>query len=128
MSLFTHKNLNDVEDSAPKFGYADFVEARFPNDDLGTEKTGFAFHRIKPNQRQPFGHRHKEAEEVYVVTRGSGRAMLGEEQVELTELDAVRVAPRLVRAFEAGPDGMELIVFGPMHERDGQVVPGWWGD
>lgn len=128
MSLFTHKNLNDVADSAPKFGYGDFVEARFPNDDLGTERTGFAFHRIKPGQRQPFGHRHKEAEEVYVVVGGSGRAMLGKDLVELKELDAIRVSPRLLRAFEADAEGMELLAFGPRHERDGEVAPGWWGD
>jgi mannose-6-phosphate isomerase-like protein (cupin superfamily) len=128
MSLFTHKNLNDVEDKAPGFGHGESVEARFANGDLDTENTGVSFHRIKPDQRQPFGHRHEEAEEVYVVVRGSGRAMLGEELVELKELDAVRVSPRLARAFEAGPDGLELLAFGPRHERDGEILPGWWGD
>jgi hypothetical protein len=53
------------------------------------------------------------AEEIYVVLAGSGRINLDGEIVELRPLDAIRVAPEVARAFEAGPDGLEILVFGP---------------
>jgi hypothetical protein len=30
----------------------------------------------------------------------------------------------VTRAFEAGEDGLELLVFGPRHQGDGEVVHG----
>ena len=53
---------------------------------------------------------------------------LGEEIVDLAPLDAVRVAPEVPRAFEAGPDGLELLVFGPAHGRDGEIIEDFWVD
>lgn len=50
----------------------------------------------------PFGHRHREQEEVYVVVAGSGRMKAGDELVEIAEWDVIRVAPSVMRAFEAG--------------------------
>jgi len=123
---YTRKKLDEVEDSAPKFGFAEFQEARFATADLDAEDTGVSHHRVKPGKRQPFGHRHERAEEVYVVLSGSGRVKLDEEILELHELDAIRVAPGVTRAFEAGPQGIELLAFGPRCEGDGETVPGWW--
>jgi mannose-6-phosphate isomerase-like protein (cupin superfamily) len=125
---FTHKNLTEVHDSAPDFGLDEVQEARFATGDLGAEHTGVGHLRVKPGRRQAFAHRHDEAEEVYVVLGGSGRMKLDDEVVELQPLDAVRVAPGVTRQFEGGPEGIELIVFGPRHERDGEVFPGWWSD
>jgi hypothetical protein len=53
---------------------------------------------------------------------------LDEEVVELQKLDAIRVAPEVTRAFEAGPGGLDLIVFGPRCDGDGEVLVGWWAD
>jgi integrase len=39
--------------------------------DLDASATGIALLRVKPGQRQPFAHRHNEAEEIYVVIAGS---------------------------------------------------------
>ena len=125
---FTHKNLRDVEDSAPKFGYEEVQEARFANKDLETEDTGVSHLRVKPGKRQGFAHKHDEAEEVYVVVAGSGRVKLDDEIVEITELDAIRVSPGVIRQFEAGDDGIELIAVGALHEGDGDLVPDWWTD
>ena len=124
---FTIKRLTEVADSAPKFGFSELQEARFASGDLETERTGLSHQLVKPDQRQPFGHRHDEAEEVYVVLSGSGRANLDGEIVEVAERDALRVAPGVTRAFEAGPDGLELLAFGPKHDGDGEIIPGWWG-
>jgi len=85
-------------------------------------------HRLRADTRQPFGHRHERAEEVYVVIAGSGRVKLDDEIAELRPLDAVRVAPAVTRAFEAGPDGLELLAFGPRHDGDGELFPGWWSE
>ena len=125
---FTLKNLRDVEDSAQKFGIGETQEARFAKDELGAEQTGLSHHRVKPGKRQAFGHRHERAEEVYVVLSGSGRAKLEEEIVELGVLDALRVSPGVTRAFQAGPEGLELLAFGPRADGDGELLPGWWSD
>jgi mannose-6-phosphate isomerase-like protein (cupin superfamily) len=89
---------------------------------LDAEDTGFSYHIVKPDKRQGFAHRHDKAEEVYVVIGGTGRVNLDGEVVELQRLDAIRVAPAVARAFEAGPDGLELLAFGPHHEGDGELI------
>jgi len=48
--------------------------------------------------------------------------------VELAPLDAVRVSPGLARAFQAGPDGLEVLVFGPRVQADGEMVPDFWDE
>lgn len=124
---YTHKQLTDVEDSAPKFGLQG-VQARFATADLGAADTGFSHFRLDAGTRQPFGHKHDRAEEVYVVLGGSGRVKLDDDIVDLDERDAVRVAPGVTRCFEAGSQGLEYLAFGARHEGDGELVPGWWAD
>jgi mannose-6-phosphate isomerase-like protein (cupin superfamily) len=125
---FTRKRLTEVKDSAPDFGFADIQEARFAKDDLDAEQTGVSHLRLKAGERMPFGHRHDEAEEVYVVLSGSGRLKLDDEIVEVETLDAIRVAPKVTRAFEAGPDGIEVLAVGARHDGDGEIIPSWWSD
>ncbi|HEY6607145.1 MAG TPA: cupin domain-containing protein [Gaiellaceae bacterium] len=62
----------------------------------------------EPGARMPWGHRHRVQEEVYVVVAGSGRAKLDDEVVELSAWDVLRVAPAVIRSFEAGPEGSSL--------------------
>ena len=125
---FTIKNLRTVEDMAPKFGFSEVQEARFARSDLESETIGLAFHIVRPGKRQAFAHRHQQAEEIYVVLSGRGRIKLDEEVCEIAEMDAIRVAPPVARAFEAGPDGLELLVFGPRHGGDGEVLSDdFWG-
>jgi mannose-6-phosphate isomerase-like protein (cupin superfamily) len=125
---YTRKKLTDVEDSAVGFGYGEVQEARFANEDLETEHTGVSHHRVKADKRQAFAHKHDEAEEVYVVLAGCGRLKLDDEIVEVQPLDAIRVAPGVIRAFEGGPNGIELLAFGPRHEGDGELIQDWWTD
>ena len=125
---YTHKKLTDVKDSAPEFGLGDVQEARFAKGELDAEKTGVSYFDVKPNQRAPFGHKHDEAEEVYVVIAGSGRMKLDDEIIEVTELDAIRVAPEVVRAFESGPNGIRVLAMGARHDGDGEIIQGWWDD
>jgi uncharacterized cupin superfamily protein len=125
---YTLLNLRDSEDSAPKFGFAELGEAHFPRTALGAQTTGLAFHVLKPGKRNAFGHRHDQAEEIYVVLAGSGRIRLDEDILEVGPLDAVRVAPAVARALEAGPDGITVLVFGPHHESDGELLHDFWKD
>jgi len=130
MAAHTIVNLNDVEDMGPKFGYAPNLQARFAGSVLGLEKSGLSFQRLAPNFRMPFGHKHKQQEEVYVVVRGRGRLKLDDEIVDVKELDVVRVPGEVMRAFEAGPDGIEVLAFGAPNtgppQEDAEMQPGWW--
>lgn len=129
MSDATIKNLRtDVEDSAPKFGMAPDVEAHFAREDIGASNFGLSYQRLAPGARMPFGHRHAEQEEVYVVVSGAGRVRIDDDVHEVAQWDAVRVGPETMRAFEAGPDGLEFIAFGAPNTggRDVDMVPGWW--
>jgi uncharacterized cupin superfamily protein len=123
---FAKTNLSAVEDQAAKHGLSDHQEARFPAGDLGAEQTGMNLLTVKPGQREAFAHRHKTAEEIYVVLGGSGRAKLDDELVELAERDVVRVSPGVARAFEAGADGLEVLIFGPHVTGDSELVSDFW--
>ena len=131
MANFTHLNLkSDVEDMAPRFGYAPEAEARFARKPLGLEKSGVSYLRVAPGFRFPFGHRHGEQEEVYVVVSGSARFKVEDEIVELGAFDALRVPGEVARGIEGGPEGAEIVVFGaPNTEgKDVEMLPGWWSD
>jgi mannose-6-phosphate isomerase-like protein (cupin superfamily) len=131
LSGYTKLNLvEDVENSAEKFGMGDVLEAHFARDDLEATQFGLSLQMLKPNQRLPFGHSHEEQEEVYVIVGGSGRIKLGDEVVDVARWDAVRVAPEVTRGFEAGPEGLELVAFGAPNTglQDAQQEMGWWTD
>ena len=128
MSDYTVVNLKEVEDQAPKFGYAPDLESRFARKALGLEKSGISYFKAAPGFRIPFGHHHSDQEEIYVVVAGSARIKLGDEIVDLGMWDAVKVPPEMTRGMEGGPDGAEILAFGaPSHENaDAQMVRDFW--
>ena len=134
MAEYTIANLkSDVEDQAPRFGLSPDLEGRFARESLGLEQSGVSYQRLAPGFRVPFGHTHAQQEEVYVILSGSGRAKLGDEIVELKAFDALRVAPKVWRGMEAGPEGLELVAFGARcgmapDANDGETEQGWWSD
>jgi uncharacterized cupin superfamily protein len=119
-------NLAEVEDAAPANGFADRWQARGARMALGAQQTGVMYFRLRAGKRSPFVHRHASAEEIYVILSGSGRLKLDDEIVDVRVLDAIRVAPEVARAFEAGGDGLEFLAFGPHHRSDGEVVDDDW--
>jgi quinol monooxygenase YgiN/quercetin dioxygenase-like cupin family protein len=125
-SGYTLVNLEDVEDMAKRFGFGEQGEARFANRPLGTLRTGVSHQRLRAGVRQAFGHRHQHAEEVFVVLAGAGRVRIDDEIRDVRPLDAIRIAPGSARAFEAGPDGLEFVVFGPHHTGDAVMDPDFW--
>ena len=126
MTDFAIKNLKEVEDAAAERGPD--IEARFARKHLDSDHLGVSYFRYGPNYRSPIGHRHREQEEAYVVVSGSGRVKLDDEVLELRQWDVVRVAPHVVRSFEAGPDGLEVIAVGNDRPEggDGEMVQDFW--
>ena len=105
MPGYTKVNLkDDVDDQAPNFGLEGKIEARMARVPLELEHQGVSYQRIAPNFRVPFGHRHKNQEEVYILVSGSLRAKVENEVVELRPFDALRVHKDTTRGFEAGPE------------------------
>jgi mannose-6-phosphate isomerase-like protein (cupin superfamily) len=131
---FTLRNLKaDLEDVGSNFEGSPDLEFHSATKPLELEQSGMSHQRIPPGYRFPYGHTHEKQEEVYVVVRGSGRMKLDDEIVELEEWDAVRVPPGTWRGYEAGPDGLEILVVGapnlgedPRGDVDGRRD--WWTD
>ncbi|MBV8065466.1 MAG: cupin domain-containing protein [Actinobacteria bacterium] len=125
MSAYTKINFKDVER-----GGSEQVESRFARKYLDSEHLGVSYFKYEPGHRNTLGHRHREQEEVYVIVSGSGRLRLDDEIVEVAPWDVVRVAPATVRAFEAGPEGLEVIAIGADRPEggDGERVENWWLD
>jgi mannose-6-phosphate isomerase-like protein (cupin superfamily) len=130
MADYTLRNLKEIEDQAPKFGLAPDLEARFARTPLETEGLGISYQRLAPDFRVPFGHKHGEQEELYVVLSGSARLKLDEEVVELKQWDVVRVGKDTMRNFEAGPEGAEILAIGAGESGigDAEMTQGWWSD
>ncbi len=107
-------------------GFGHRWEARVARTDLQAERTGVTLFRLHPGKRSPFMHRHAEAEEVYVILSGSGRVKLDDQVLDIGARDAIRIAPEVARAFEAGPDGLEFLAVGAHHPGDGEGVEDPW--
>jgi quercetin dioxygenase-like cupin family protein len=121
-------NLLEIDDDVQ--GRVQGLEGRFSRRLLGSRDIGVSHWRYAPGLRNPAGHSHREQEEAYVVVAGSGRVRLDGEIRDIGQWDVIRVAPQVVRAFEAGPDGLELIaVGGPKPEGgDGVLSDSPWPD
>jgi len=131
---FTRKNLKaDLDDLGSNFDGSPGLQFRAATKALGLRESGLTYQSVPPDYRFPFGHTHETQEEVYVVVRGSGRMKVDDEVVELVEWDAVRVPPGSWRGYEAGPEGLELLVVGAPNlgenpRADVEGARGWWGD
>lgn len=123
---YTHVNLEAVEDMAPRFGYEQQGEARFATRPLGSARTGVSHQRLRPGVRQAFGHRHRHAEEVVVVLAGGGQVKIDDEIRDVVPLDAIRLAPGSARGLQAGPEGLDFLVFGPHHTGDAVIERDFW--
>ena len=128
MAGYTRVNLrSDVKDMAPEHGM-EGLESRFARTNLELENSGLSLFRLDGGFRMPFGHTHSEQEEVYVILSGSARVAVGDEVVELAEMDAIRIPPETIHGIEAGPDGAEILAFGAPNteNKDADMQPGWW--
>jgi mannose-6-phosphate isomerase-like protein (cupin superfamily) len=131
---FTRVNIRaDLEDLGSNFDGPPDLEFRAATRALELEQSALSYQRVPPGYRFPYGHTHRTQEEVYVVVRGGGRMKVDGEIVELRQWDAVRVPPGAWRGYEAGPEGLELLVIGAPSLGDdprGDVTGerGWWAE
>jgi uncharacterized cupin superfamily protein len=131
MSDYTHINLKeDVDDQAPNFGLSPNLESRMARVALRLENSGVSYIRIAPGFRIPFGHKHKQQEEVYVLVNGSARIKIDDEIRDMKQWDAVRLHRDTFRGFEAGDEGAEIIAIGAPNTGpgDADVVQDFWSD
>lgn len=128
MADYAIVNFLEVDDDTG--GRLEGLEGRFARKHLNSRDLGVSRWTYAPNLRNPMGHSHREQEEAYVVVNGSGKIRLDDEVREIKQWDVIRVAPGVVRGFEAGPDGLDLIaVGGPKPEGgDGQLSDSPWPD
>jgi mannose-6-phosphate isomerase-like protein (cupin superfamily) len=120
LSDYAIVNLLELEDTVG--GRLDGLEGRFGRKHLGSRDLGVSHWKYAPDTRNPGGHSHREQEEAYVVVAGSGRVRLDGEIRDVRQWDVIRVAPEVVRAFESGPDGLELIAIGGPKPEEGDGV------
>jgi mannose-6-phosphate isomerase-like protein (cupin superfamily) len=123
---WTKKNFEDLRDVSPRDAR---MQWRFGREALRSPELGVSRFTYEPGARMPWGHRHRVQEEAYIVVAGSGRAKLDDEFVELTAWDVLRVAPAVVRSFEAGSEGLDMICIGGKKPKEGDTerFPGFWG-
>jgi quercetin dioxygenase-like cupin family protein len=100
------------------------IEGRFARKHLDSRDLGVSLFRYAENMRSPVAHSHREQEEAYIIVAGSGRVLLDGDTQELRQWDVVRVAPDVVRAFEAGPEGLDIVAVGGPRPEDGDGVMG----
>jgi len=128
MSSFAVVNLMDLEnaigDRAPG------IEGRFGRSHLDSRDLGVSLFHYSANVRSPVAHKHGEQEEAYVIVAGSGRVLLDGEVRDLRQWDVVRVAPEVMRAFEAGPEGIDILAVGGARpaDGDGEMGTAEWPD
>jgi mannose-6-phosphate isomerase-like protein (cupin superfamily) len=120
MSDYTIVNLLELEDTVQ--GRLPGLEGRFGRKHLGSRDLGVSLWQYAPNLRNPVAHRHREQEEAYVVVAGSGRVRLDDEIRDVRQWDVIRLAPGVLRGFESGPDGLELIAIGGPRPEGGDGV------
>jgi mannose-6-phosphate isomerase-like protein (cupin superfamily) len=129
MPDYTRVNLiGDVQNMAPRYGM-EGLEARFARTNLELRNSGLSSFVLEPNVQLPFGHRHGEQEEIYLVLEGGGQCKLEDELVELGPMDAIRIAPEVARSFRSGPDGAHILAFGAPNtdNKDVEMVADFWG-
>jgi mannose-6-phosphate isomerase-like protein (cupin superfamily) len=125
MPDWTRTNFNELRDVSP----ADVpMQWRFARTALDSPELGVSRFTYEPGARMPFGHRHRKQEELYVVVAGSGRAKLDDEIIDIGTWDVLRVAPVVIRSFEAGPDGLDVICIGGRKPEgnDNEGFPDFW--
>ena len=131
MAGYTKVNLKeDVDDQAPNFGLSPNLEFRMARVPLAMENAGVSYLRIGPGFRMPFGHKHKQQEEVYVLVNGSAKIKIEDDVHELKQWDAVRLHKDTMRGFEGGPEGAEFIAIGAPNTGpgDADMEQDWWSD
>jgi quercetin dioxygenase-like cupin family protein len=120
MPDYTVVKLLELENRASGTG----TEFRMARDAMQSRHIGVSLWQLPADYQSNRGHAHREQEEAYLVIAGGGRMLLDGETIDLEQWDLVRVSPETVRAFAAGPDGMQVVAIGGPKPEGGDGVPG----
>ena len=129
MARYTKLNIDDIEDSAPRFGLAPGLEARFGRRPLESEIVAVSRETLAPGFRVPFGHRHRDQEEIDVVLRGA-TIKIDDEISTCARATSSASAAESGAAPRAETEGLQdLAVGAPVSdEDDSEIEQGWWSD
>ena len=116
MADWTRKNFDALRDVSP----ADVpMQWRFARAALGSPELGVIRFTYEPGARMPWGHRHREQEEIYVVARGTLTMRFGDDVRKVTAGSVARVAPRTPRSHRnEGDEAVELWAFSRRIDRE----------
>lgn len=128
MASYTIRSLEDIPD----------VSGDYPGEmrmsaagDLGNDQVAFMWRRMpaQTGGKGSYGHRHKTAEEIYVVLDGTVQFKLEDEILDLGPGTVVRCAPECVRSvWNEGPEDATVFIFSKRTDPQGDVetIDGFW--
>jgi mannose-6-phosphate isomerase-like protein (cupin superfamily) len=109
-------------------------EMRMMTYELGAEKVAFTWRRMPPKTggKGSYGHRHREAEEIYFVASGTLQFKIEDEILDLDAGNVILIPPAVVRSVwnDTDEDAVVIIVSNrvPDPRTDAETVPDFWPD
>ena len=102
--------------------------------ELGAEKVAFTWRRMPQHTggKGSYGHKHKQAEEIYFVVEGKLQFKLEDEVIEADAGTVIRVPPHVVRSVwnDEPEDAVVIIVSNRVSDpaTDAETVADFWPD
>jgi uncharacterized cupin superfamily protein len=120
-------NVVNLADAEPEpFGRGDVAAStRFLGASAGSVATGLNHDTIEHGMLNAPPHCHSAEDEVFVVVRGSGTCLLGDEEHAVREGHVIGrpAGTGVAHTFRGGPDGMEVLVYGTRVSHDSCWYP-----
>jgi mannose-6-phosphate isomerase-like protein (cupin superfamily) len=109
-------------------------EMRMMTYELNAEKVAFTWRRMPPKTggKGSYGHRHREAEEIYFVSQGKLLFKLEDDVIEAEAGTTIRVPAHVLRSVwnDEAEDAVLIIVSNRVTDprTDAETVPDFWPD
>jgi mannose-6-phosphate isomerase-like protein (cupin superfamily) len=130
MADYVIKRLEDAPDVLGDYP----GEMRMMTYELDAEKVAFTWRRMPPKTggKGSYGHRHRDAEEIYFVSEGKLLFKLEDEVIEADAGTTIRVPPHVRRSVwnDEAEDAVLIIVSNRVADprTDAETVPDFWPD
>jgi mannose-6-phosphate isomerase-like protein (cupin superfamily) len=130
MADYVIKRLEDAPDVLGDYP----GEMRMMTYELDAEKVAFTWRRMPPKTggKGSYGHRHRDAEEIYFVSEGKLLFKLEDEVIEADAGTTIRVPPHVLRSVwnDEAEDAVLIIVSNRVADprTDAETVPDFWPD
>jgi quercetin dioxygenase-like cupin family protein len=128
MADYVIKHLEDAPDVLGDYP----GEMKMLTYELGAEKVAFTWRRMPRHTggKGSYGHRHKQAEEIYFVAQGKLQFKLEDEVIEVEAGNAVLIPPQVVRSVwnDEPEDAILIMVSNRVDDprADTETVPDFW--